>query len=273
MKPFIKWAGGKGQLLVAIQTRLPRKYINYYEPFIGSGALLFELKPNKAIINDINKELIHTYTIIRDQLDQLISKLNEIDFNHQYPHKEYYYTMRNLYNSKILDQTYDVDMAALFIYLNKHCFNGLYRVNSNGLFNVPFNQNLKGNSFNEDNLIQVSEFLKNVKILNSDFEEAVKDAKKGDFVFFDSPYAPLKDDSFESYTREGFSYEEHIRLANLFKKLSDQGVYCMLTNHNTSLIRELYKDYIIDVVPVKRFINSDAKNRVGEEVIVTNYRY
>lgn len=273
MKPFIKWAGGKGQLLVAIQNRLPGEYRNYYEPFIGSGALLFELKPNKAIVNDINKELIHTYIIIRDQLDQLITRLYEIDLNHQFPHKEYFYAMRNLYNSKIIDQTYDVDIAALFIYLNKHCFNGLYRVNSNGLFNVPFNQKLEGNSFNEDNLRKVSEFLKSVEILNGDFEEAVKDAKEGDFVFFDSPYVPLKDDSFESYTKEGFSYEEHVRLANLFKKLSAQGVYCMLTNHNNSLIRELYKDYTIDAVSVRRSINSDAKNRVGEEVIVTNYRY
>jgi len=167
---------------------------------------------------------------------------------------------------------YDVELAALFVFLNKHCFNGLYRVNGKGLFNVPYN-NSRASSVDEKAIREISKYLQEIEILDGDFEDACKGAKKGDFVFLDSPYAPLNPTSFESYTKEGFDVESHKRLARLFDELTARGCYCMLTNHNTALINELYgnKGYRIDVVSVKRYINSDASNRVGEEVIICNY--
>ena len=167
---------------------------------------------------------------------------------------------------------YDAELAALFVFINKHCFNGLYRVNAKGLFNVPYNNSRRA-SVDENAIRETSEYLRGVTIIDGDFEAACKDAEKGDFVFIDSPYAPLNPTSFESYTKEGFDLESHKRLAKLFDELTDRGCFCMLTNHNTELINELYgrKGYRMDVVSVKRSINSDASNRVGEEVIICNY--
>ena len=167
---------------------------------------------------------------------------------------------------------FDVELAALFVFINKHCFNGLYRVNGKGMFNVPYN-NSRRLSIDEDNIMSVSKYLSSVTIKEGDFEDACSDAKKGDFVFIDSPYAPLNPTSFESYTKEGFDIESHKRLSKLYDELTARGCYCMLTNHNTDLINELYgnKGYKIDVVSVKRMINSDASNRVGEEVVICNY--
>lgn len=165
---------------------------------------------------------------------------------------------------------YDIELASLFIYLNKHCFNGLYRVNSKGLFNVPFNNSL-AKSFNEDNIKAVSGYLQKVTILEGDFEVACQNAQEGDFIFLDSPYAPLNDNSFEAYTKEGFDIESHKRLAILFDRLTKKGCFCMLTNHNTVFIEDLYKNYSREVIKVRRYINSDASNRKGEEVIITNY--
>lgn len=272
MKPFVKWAGGKTQLLDKIAEKLPPNINDYYEPFVGGGAVLFNFAFNNATISDINEELIFTYRCIKENCDELINKLIQLDNEHVNNPKEFYYQIRENYNDKIKNNVKDTDLAAMFIYLNKHCFNGLYRVNSKGLFNVPFNQKKTGNSFDRDNLKQISDYLQSVTINCEDFEKACKNCKEGDFVFFDSPYAPLKDTSFESYTKEGFSKEEHIRLANLFKQLTLKGVNCMLTNHNTEFIRELYIDFNIEVVSVKRLINSDSSNRNGEEVIITNYK-
>ncbi|PEC48943.1 Dam family site-specific DNA-(adenine-N6)-methyltransferase [Bacillus sp. AFS096315] len=273
IQPFIKWAGGKRQLLGAINERLPQNFNNYYEPFIGGGAVLFDLQSENATINDINKELINTYKTIRDFPVELIEKLDELDEQVKQDEKEFYYKARERYNVKLLANEHDIELASLFIFLNKHCFNGLYRVNSKGLFNVPYNKSV-ASSYTRDNLLSVSEYLKGVKILTGDFEQAVANAKKGDFVFFDSPYAPLNDTSFESYTKEGFSKENHERLARIFSELTDKGVYCMLTNHYTPFIEDLYKDFksTSSVIEVKRFINSDANNRKGLEIIVWNYQ-
>lgn len=271
IKPIVKWAGGKTQLLDRLKDRMPKKYGSYYEPFIGGAALLLDVQPKKAHINDINSELINTYSQIRDDAPSVKTLLKYLDDNHD--GEEYYYKKRDEFNTKIQNKEYDSYMAALFIYLNKHCFNGLYRVNSKGLFNVPYNNKDHGSSYNDENINALSDYLKNVEIVNGDFESCAKKAKKGDFVFFDSPYAPLNPTSFESYTKEGFSKEDHERLANLFKELDKKGVYCMLTNHNTELINELYKDYNIEVVPVHRNINSKGNSRKGEEVIITNYQY
>lgn len=270
--PFVKWAGGKRQLITQIRERMPEKYNDYYEPFIGGGAVIFDLLPANALINDINKALINTYRTICNEPDAFLKEVNRLDNDMWEDGKKYYYTIREHYNDKLMRFEYDVELAALFVFINKHCFNGLYRVNGKGLFNVPYN-NSRRVSVDEDVIIATSEYLRGVTIIDGDFEQACKNAKKGDFVFIDSPYAPLNPTSFESYTKEGFDIESHKRLAKLYDELTARGCYCMLTNHNTELINELYgnKDYKIDVVSVKRMINSDASNRVGEEVIICNY--
>ncbi|KAA9295188.1 Dam family site-specific DNA-(adenine-N6)-methyltransferase [Streptococcus anginosus] len=276
MQPFVKWAGGKRQLLPEIQQHLPKKFNTYYEPFIGGGALLFELAHNNSIISDNNHVLIDTYIAIREHLNELLPLLDNLQTEHnsfddKEKAKEFYYDKRKEFNEFILDKDFSLKRNALFMYLNKACFNGLYRVNGKGLFNVPSNQKIKINIYDKDNLKQISDYLQNVQIFNQDFEVTVKNAKQGDLVFFDSPYAPLNPTSFDSYTKEGFSTEEHIRLSNVFKQLSEKGVYCILTNHNTEFIRELYSDFNLFEVDVKRLINRDAKNRTGKELIVTNF--
>lgn len=270
--PFLKWAGGKRQLLNQIKERMPKEYNDYYEPFIGGGAVLFELQPEKATINDINISLINVYRQVKDNTEEFIELVNKLDSEMWEDGKEYYLNIREKYNDKLLKNEYDLELAALFTFMNKHCFNGLYRVNKKGLFNVPYNKSRR-TSIEEEAVRETAKFLKTVNILEGDFEEACKDAKKGDFIFFDSPYAPLNPTSFEAYTKEGFDVESHKRLAELYDKLTERGCYCMLTNHNTEFINELYsnKGYRIDVVSVKRMINSDASNRKGEEVIICNY--
>ena len=218
--PFVKWAGGKRQLLEHLSVRMPKEYTDYYEPFVGGGALLFHQKPSWAFINDINRELIHTYTEIRDHvgpLSVLLSSMDQVTCT-----KEFYYEMRGRYNDKLKTKDYDTEMAALFIYLNKHCFNGLYRVNQKGQFNVPWNQKEQVRSVDVENIKNISYYLKSVTITCQDFEVSLETAKKGDFIYFDSPYAPLNPTSFDSYTKEGFTEEEHRRLAKVFRELSER---------------------------------------------------
>lgn len=272
LKPFVKWAGGKRQLLGEILERIPRTYENYIEPFLGGGAVLFALQPKRALINDINASLIHTYKTIASNPQQFIVKIKALDSRIAEGSKEYYYFIRDLYNSKLMREEFDLELASIFVFLNKHCFNGLYRVNAKGLFNVPYNNSKKA-SIDEEVILEVSEYLKDLTICLGDFEDACKDAKEGDFIFLDSPYAPLNPSSFESYTKEGFDMESHVRLSKLFDNLTQKGCYCMLTNHNTEFINDLYgnKGYKMDVVSVKRMINSDASKRTGEEIIICNY--
>lgn len=270
--PFVKWAGGKRQLISQIRERMPESYNRYFEPFVGGGAVMFELLPRHAQINDINRALINAYKRICGDPEAFLASVNKLDGEMWEDGKAYYYAVRDHYNDKLMKEEYDTELAALFVFINKHCFNGLYRVNGRGLFNVPYNQSRRP-SVNSDLILNISRYLKDVTIRNGDFEEACKEALAGDFVFFDSPYAPLNPSSFESYTKEGFDIESHRRLAGLYDELTARGCYCMLTNHNTELINELYgnKGYRMDVVSVKRFINSDAAHRVGEEVIICNY--
>lgn len=270
--PFIKWAGGKRQLLTQIKERIPKTYHNYYEPFVGGGAVTFELLPTNALINDINKALMNAYRQICHRPEAFLDMVKVFDEGMWEDGGMYYYSLRERYNDKLMKAEYDVELAALFVFINKHCFNGLYRVNGKGLFNVPYNKSRR-KSVNEKMILDISAYLKKIRMTEGDFEVACTDAKKGDFVFLDSPYAPLNPTSFESYTKEGFDIESHRRLARLYDELTDRGCYCMLTNHNTDLIRELYsnKGYKMDVVKVKRMINSDASKRVGEEVIIYNY--
>ena len=247
--PFVKWAGGKRQLLQQIRERMPEQYNNYYEPFIGGGAVLFELQPEHAWINDINTALVHTYRQIQGNPEDFLREVEKLDQEMPKDGKSYYYEMRELYNDKLMKQEYDTGLAALFVFINKHCFNGLYRVNGKGLFNVPYNNSRKA-SVDRELILETSRYLQKVRITQGDFEEACKEAGEGDF-----------------------DIESHKRLADLYDRLTGRGCYCMLTNHNTELINQLYqgKGYRIDVVSVKRMINSDASKRTGEEVIICNY--
>lgn len=270
--PFVKWAGGKRQLLPQIKERMPERYHDYYEPFVGGGAVVFDVLPANALINDSNKALINTYRQICNAPEGFLKAVKNLDEGMWEDGKKYYYSLREHYNDKLMKAEYDVELAALFVFINKHCFNGLYRVNGKGLFNVPYNGS-RQSSVDESVILEISKYLQGVTIIDGDFEKACKEAKEGDFIFIDSPYAPLNPTSFESYTKEGFDIESHKRLAKFYDELTARGCYCMLTNHNTELINKLYgnKGYKIDVVSVKRMINSDASNRVGEEVIICNY--
>ena len=272
-KPFVKWAGGKRQILDKLIKYVPENFNTYYEPFVGGGALFFELSPKNAVINDSNEELINVFRCIKDEekLTKMCNELNHHEANHS---EEYYYKIRNIDRDKNkFNRLSDYKRAARTIYLNKACFNGLYRVNSKGEFNVPFGKKLKVNTYEGQNIGIIHAYLNfnNIKILSIDFEEAVKDAKEGDFIYFDPPY-DSDTYTFNSYTEDGFSKDEQIRLSNVFKNLSDRGCYVMLSNHNTILINELYKDFYIHKITAKRNINSNGKKRGKvEEVIITNY--
>lgn len=272
-KPFVKWAGGKRQILDKLIKYVPEDFNTYYEPFVGGGALFFELSPKNAVINDSNEELINVFRCIKDEekLTKMSNELNHHEANHS---EEYYYKIRNIDRDKNkFNRLSDYKRAARTIYLNKACFNGLYRVNSKGEFNVPFGKKLKVNTYEGQNIGIIHAYLNfnNIKILSIDFEEAVKDAKEGDFIYFDPPY-DSDTSTFNSYTEDGFSKDEQIRLSNVFKNLSDRGCYVMLSNHNTVLINELYKDFYIHKITAKRNINSNGKKRGNvEEVIITNY--
>ncbi len=272
-KPFVKWAGGKRQIIDKLKKYIPDEYNTYYEPFVGGGALLFELAPKNAVINDSNKELMNVYNVLcnEEKFKKMCATLRSYETLHS---EEFYYELRNKDRKKsAYDRLSDYTKAARTIYLNKACFNGLYRVNSKNEFNVPFGKKTKVNTYDGGNLITVSNYLtmNNIKILCTDFEEAVKDAKTGDFVYFDPPYDSEKT-IFNNYTLEGFDKESQRRLAKVFKELSSKGVYVMLSNHNTTLIKELYKDYNIHIIEAKRSINANGKKRGNvEEVIITNY--
>lgn len=273
-KPFVKWAGGKRQIIDKLLKHVPIEYNTYYEPFVGGGALLFELSPKNAVINDSNKELINVYKMISTDngYEEVVKLLNNYEKKHS---EKFFYQIRNIdKDKKKFEKLTDAERAARTIYLNKACFNGLYRVNSKGEFNVPFNKKTKINTYDSQNMILAYVYFQanNIKMLSVDFEEAVKDAKKGDFIYFDPPYDSENKDTFNSYTEDGFGKDEQIRLAKVYKELADRGCYVMLSNHNTTLINELYKDYNINVITAKRNINSKGEKRGAvEEVIITNY--
>ena len=272
-KPFVKWAGGKRQIIDKLKRYVPDEFDTYYEPFIGGGALLFELSPRRAVINDSNEELMNVYSVLCDEekFKKMCSVLNHYEKEHC---EEFYYDIRNKdRNKNAYKRLSDYTRAARTIYLNKACFNGLYRVNSKNEFNVPFGKKERVNTYDSGNLITVSNYLtmNDVEILSVDFEQSVKNAKKGDFIYFDPPY-DSETSTFNSYTEDGFGKDEQIRLAKVFKELDSRGCYVMLSNHNTSLINDLYKNFNIHVIEAKRNINSNGKKRGKvKEVIITNF--
>lgn len=273
VKPFVKWAGGKRQILDKLKSHVPEEYNTYFEPFVGGGALLFDLAPKNAVINDSNEELINVFNVLCNdkKYSKMCKYLNKYERKHD---EDFYYEIRNIdRNKKKYTKFNDSKRAARTIYLNKACFNGLYRVNSKGEFNVPFGKKTKVNTYDGENLLNVHSYLtlNNINILCTDFENAVSLAKEGDFVYFDPPY-DSDTSTFNSYTEDGFNKEEQRRLAKVFKQLDKKGVKIMLSNHNTILIKELYKDYNFHIIEAKRSINSNGKKRGKvEEVIITNY--
>ncbi len=270
LQPFLKWAGGKRQLLPTIGKYIPQKYNIYYEPFIGAGAVLFYLQPSIGVINDSNSELINCYEVIKNSIDELILNLRQ----HK-NEKEYYYKIRDLDRDTGFYDLDPVRRASRIIYLNKTCFNGLFRVNSAGQFNVPFGSYTNPKIVDEIVLKAVHNYLvnKDIKILNMDFEESVKTAKKGDFIYFDPPYDPVSDtSSFTGYDLNGFGKGEQERLRDVYKKLSDKGCFVLLSNSATNFIFNLYKDFSIVTVAASRNINSVATGRGKiDEVLVMNY--
>ncbi|MEM1167789.1 MAG: DNA adenine methylase [Cyanobacteria bacterium P01_H01_bin.35] len=276
VKPYLKWAGGKRQLLPELTKYINEKSLKnftYYEPFVGGGALLFELQPTKAIISDKNQELINCYEVVRDSLDDLIQELRKHQENNS---ADYFYQIRDLDRSpKKYKNLSKVKRAARIIYLNKTCYNGLFRVNSQRQFNVPFGRYKKPNILDEAVLKAVSKYLNEseVDILNVDFEEAVKDTKKDDFIYFDPPYDPVSDTaSFTGYDVNGFNKDEQKRLKQVFDELTERGCLVILSNSETPFIRDLYKDYKIKTVRAARSINSKALKRGKvDEILVLNF--
>ena len=269
MKPFVKWAGGKSQLLERLTSKIPDNFGRYHEPFVGGGAFLLSFMPKKATINDSNEKLINVFNQLKMHLEELISSLSDLDS--EICTKERYSQIRDTYNAK---KELDAENAAMFIWLNKHCFNGLYRVNSKGMFNVPWNKKKTGISFEEDNLRLIGQYLRknDVTIACKDFETVCSRVRPNDFVYFDSPYLPVSETAyFTDYTADGFKAADHERLAQVFRKLSDKGVKVMLSNNDVPRVYELYDGFNIERFDVKRMINSNANKRTGKEVIVTNY--
>lgn len=268
--PFLKWVGGKRQLLSNINQHIPNKISTYYEPFVGGGALFFHNQPKKAVINDLNSELINVYKVIRDYPNELIEDLkthkNEAD---------YFYEVRVLDRSPEYSDLSDIKKASRVIFLNKTCYNGLYRVNNAGEFNSPFGRYKNPNIVNEVTIKAVSNYLNNnkIEILNSDYEEVLKNIRKGAFVYFDPPYHPLsKSSNFTGYNQGGFNMYDQIRLRDVCNKLNEKGIKFLLSNSDAPLIKDIYKDYNIMLVKATRSINSNAKKR-GEinEVLIKNY--
>ncbi len=270
VKPFVKWAGGKRQLISTLKEHLPKDYNTYYEPFIGGGALLFELQPETGVINDRNIELINCYRVIKNSVEELIEDLKK--------HKnteEYYYRMRGWDRKKSYKTKTPIEKASRIIYLNKTCYNGLFRVNSQAQFNVPFGRYKNPNILDQEVLRGVSKYFNNnhVQILRSDFSQAVETAEKGDFIYFDPPYDPVSDTaSFTGYAMNGFNRDEQERLKATVDELNQRGCKVLLSNSYTDFIVDLYKDYKRVKISALRAINSNARKRGKvDEILVKNY--
>lgn len=261
-RPFLKWAGGKTQLLPEILGRFPPVFRRYHEPFIGGGAVFFALTPSRATISDVNADLTATYTAIRDEPEAVIAELSRREAT-----EEEYYRIR----AQKPAQLEAAVAAARTIYLNRTCYNGLYRVNQKGEFNVPFGRYANPNVCNADNIRLASIALRGVDIRCEDALAVGKRVERGDLVYFDPPYDPLSDtSSFTTYAKGGFGPDEQAALARVFADLANRGVCVVLSNSDTPLIRELYKDFEIHSVYARRAINSRADRRGHvREVIVT----
>lgn len=271
MPTFLKWAGGKNQLLSQYSKLFPQDFDKYIEPFLGSGAVFFYIKknlnPREIILADVNKDLINCFKIVQNDVEKLISQLKKHKKKHS---AEYYYKHRNFIQKNISD----IGKAAWFIYYNKTCWNGLYRVNSNGTFNVPISDKIKNNGiFNRKVLREASAMLQGVTLKVQSFEKVTNIARRGDFVYLDPPYYPASQTSnFTSYTKDSFSEKDQIKLSKVYKKLDRKGCLLMLSNSDSPFIKNLYDGHRIEKVCARRIINCNAEKRGPvEEIVVMNY--
>lgn len=267
-KPFVKWVGGKRSLLPELKCQMPEDFRNYYEPFVGGGALFFELSANgtlhgrRVFLSDMNFHLIHTYQEIKRDVEPLIAKLHEHARNHS---KSYYYEIRSDHDCE--DR---VGIAARMIYLNRTCFNGLWRVNRKGEFNVPIGSYKNPKICHASNLRSCHRALADVDVRMSDF--AAIQAGADDFVYFDPPYHPIKETSFTSYYKSSFGWKEQIALRDFSEELATRGVKIMVSNSDTPFIREIYESFNINQVQAPRLVNSRADKRgLVNELLITNY--
>jgi DNA adenine methylase len=253
-KPFLKWAGGKRQILPALLPHVPARHGTYIEPFVGGGALFFALRPARAVLADINERLIRTYRGVRDDVEKVIALLRT------YPHdSRFFYDLREV----DIDARSDAEVAAWFIYLNKTGYNGLYRVNRRNRYNVPFGRHVNPTICDESNLRACAAALRDADLLAEGFEIAARRAQRGDFAYFDPPYVPLSaTSSFTSYTSHGFGPEEQTRLRDVAKDLKGHGVHVLLSNSSAPFVRKLYsRDFDIREVAATRMVNSRASSR------------
>jgi DNA adenine methylase len=266
-KPFLKWAGGKAQLLAQIAPYLPANYRTYFEPFLGGGAVFFYLRPQKAVLADLNPDLVNTFLVVRDSPAALMEALDR--HGEHRGSKDYYYAVRKQEASSLSP----VDRAARTVFLNKTCFNGLYRVNSRGEFNVPWGDYSNPKLYDPKNILAASAQLQGKDILLADYRVACARAREGDFVYFDPPYHPVSVTSgFTSYTKEEFGDREQAALAQMLRRLDRRGCFVMLSNSPTPFVRSLYEGFEIKVLKATRAINSKGTKRGAvDELLVTNY--
>ena len=273
-KPFVKWAGGKRQLIAIIDKHMPEEFGTYFEPFLGGGAVMFHLlgknQETRCKVSDLNSDLVLAYVTIRDRLDELIISLESHAKNYHKNPDSYYYGVRE---SEPKNQ---IDKVSRLLFLNRTCFNGLYRVNSKGKFNVPLGRYSNPNIVNEQNLASVSRALQSRKIQIScrDFTAVLSDAKKGDFVYFDPPYQPVSNTAnFTNYTNRDFTYEDLAKLVDVSEKLTNKGCKVLHSNSNSREVKALFsKDWQIIEVAANRSINSDSAKRTGQkELLIKNY--
>ncbi|HKC78528.1 MAG TPA: DNA adenine methylase [Nitrosopumilaceae archaeon] len=274
-KPFVKWAGGKRQLLPILSQHIPKNFDTYFEPFLGGGAVLFYLISKKSqlkcCVSDLNSELILSYVTIRDKVDELIMSLEGHSENYFKNPEDYYYQVRDDNPKNQIDQ------VSRLVFLNKTCFNGLYRVNSKGKFNVPIGRYVNPNIVNKENLHILSQVLqsKRISIKCEDFTTALRKAQEDDFVYLDPPYQPVSSTAnFTSYTNDNFDYKDQERLFTEFKKLDSKGCKIMLSNSKSQEVIELFSEYSENIIEINtnRFINSNSKKRTGHaEILIKNY--
>ncbi|MDA8144410.1 MAG: DNA adenine methylase [Thermoplasmatales archaeon] len=273
IKPLLKWAGGKRQLIPHLMSLIPESFGTYFEPFFGGGALYFELRRRgllkRAVLSDTNNDLFNFYNVVMKKPLELCDALKSLSYGNV---KEHYYQARELFNNTRIAEE-PVMKSALLLYLNRHCFNGLFRVNSEGRFNVPFGNYNNPRIPDSDQILSVSEAFKDAVFKNEDFESAVSDAVEGDLVYFDPPYMPVSRTSrFTDYTSNGFRGEDQIRLHKVAKELWDRGVYVIISNSSTDFLKEQYKDFNCREIMANRAINSIAGGRgTVPELNITNF--
>jgi len=281
-KPFLKWVGGKTQIIQEIEKNLPLSYSRYFEPFLGGGAVFFRLIPKnkKAYLSDINRNLVDAYSDIKNRIYEVMFHLDKIsgsfvNLTSKKSRNDYFLKIREKYNSMIDSHENSPLRTAQLIFLNKTCFNGMYRENSKGHFNVPFGNTKNSNSVARSNILAVSRDLQGKRIINNGFEYVLKYAKKNDFIYFDPPYCPLKaNQAFTKYHSSDFGKDDHQKLANVFYELDKRGCFVMMSNSDIKFIRDLYKKYNKYTVVVNANRNINCKGNLRKpvkEVLIKNY--